>query len=127
MPKSAIIGMVFKRGEQRYECVAIRPHQRIDGRLTKLAVWLTTCPECGEAFEVVCTTSMAWGPTNRRCPLHRNPGQRVEQSARAARRKKCVSNSNPAGTSSRWSSAGDDETALAKAAQQVIGARDEHR
>jgi hypothetical protein len=117
MAKSAIIGMIFKRGVQRYECVAIRPHQRIDGRMTKLAVWITTCPECGEAFEVVCTTSMNRGPGNRRCPLHHNPGQRVEQSARAARRKKCVSNSNPADTSSRLPRAGDGQNAAAKAAQ----------
>ena len=99
MAKSAIIGMVFKRGEQRYECLAIRPHQRIDGRMTKLAVWITNCPECGEAFEVVCTTSMTRGPGNRRCPLHRAPGKRVKQPVQVTLRQNHDSGANLEGTS----------------------------
>ena len=116
MAKSAIIGMVFKRGVQRYECVAIRPHQRIDGRMTKVAVWITDCPECGEAFEVVCTTSITRGPENRRCPLHRAPGERVKQPKQVTLRQNHGSGSHLEGTSGIIGAAdgsvpGDNKTA----------------
>jgi hypothetical protein len=116
MAKSAIIGMIFKRGVQRYECVAIRPHQRIDGRMTKLAVWITTCPECGEAFEVVCTTSMNRGPGNRRCPLHRAPGKKVKELEQVSQRQNHDSCANLEGASGIIGAAdgsvpGDNKTA----------------
>ena len=116
MAKSAIIGMVFKRGAQRYECLAIRPHQRIDGRMTKLAVWITNCPECGEVFEAVCTTSITRGPENRRCPLHRAPGKRVKQPEQVTLRQNRDSGANLEGTrgiigAAGGSVAGDNKTA----------------
>lgn len=91
MAKSAFIGMVFKRGSQRYECVATRPYQRVDGKMTNIAIWRTNCPDCGESFEVICGISMSRGPLNRRCLLHRAPGRRVERSSRATRRRRRVS------------------------------------
>jgi hypothetical protein len=99
MAKSAFIGMAFKRGEQHYECVAIRPYQRGDGKMTKLAVWRANCPECGEAFEVICSISMIRGPLNRRCLLHRAPGKRVERGATDRQRSKRVFVVHPAGVS----------------------------
>ena len=119
MAKSAFIGMVIKRGDQQYECVATRPYQRVDGKMTNLAIWRTNCPDCGGAFEVPCSMSMSRGPRNRRCLLHRAPGKRVERSSRAIRHRKGVSvtrSPEEAGVSGTMASSlpGDHEVAQAQ-------------
>jgi hypothetical protein len=62
---------------QLYRRIAIQPHIRADGTMTKFAVWQSACPTCGGLFTFTSsrTTRLRW-PT-RRCPAHRAPGRRV--------------------------------------------------
>jgi len=70
--------MIRSKGGQQYEFVGPRRHTRRDGTETFLAVWRTTCPQCGESF--LCTTpgeASKFEP-NRRCQKHKRPGQRAK-------------------------------------------------
>lgn len=128
MTQSAFIGMILKRGQQRYECVAIQPYQRANGKMTSLAVWRTNCPQCDQVFEVICGMSMTRGPLNRRCLPHRAPGKRVEQSMRRTSRQKRVSCERPEASCSVTSAVGssllDDHQTAPSEGGAVLAFRD---
>jgi hypothetical protein len=67
---------VVYRG-QLYRRVGIKDHVRVDGSVTQLATWETTCPTCGEAFAIMTTRLRRLHEPTRRCPAHRAPGRRV--------------------------------------------------
>jgi hypothetical protein len=69
---------------QRYTEAGARLYQRRDGSYTNLTVWLSHCPVCDGAFEVLTPAlSKKWEP-NRRCPQHKRPGVPVRRKAGAA-------------------------------------------
>jgi hypothetical protein len=62
---------------QSYRRVGTKSHVRRDGKVTQLAVWQSTCPVCGEAFEFFSSRTTRLREPSRRCPKHRAPGRRV--------------------------------------------------
>ena len=70
------VGLVLVIDDQRYEIVGAIDHVRLDGSPTRLAVWRSTCFECGETFECKCPALML--PETRRCREHKMPGRRID-------------------------------------------------
>jgi hypothetical protein len=62
---------------QTYTRIAIKPHTRANGTPTKVAVWQSTCPVCGEPFQFFSSRTTRLSNPNRRCAAHRAPGRRV--------------------------------------------------
>ena len=63
---------------QCYRRVGTRPLVRADGTTTRLPIWESRCPVCGEPFEITTTARLRrLREPNRRCPQHRAPGRRV--------------------------------------------------
>lgn len=75
------IGLALSIDGQRYEMISEVEHVRLDGEQTKLAMWRSECAECGQPFEFRCSQLSL--PENRRCELHKQPGKRVRDRARA--------------------------------------------
>lgn len=72
-------------GEQRYECVGIKPYTRRDGSQTELLIWRSNCAKCGDSFECTSPAQSENFSPNRRCALHKRPGTKVKSlSMRAA-------------------------------------------
>jgi hypothetical protein len=71
------VGAVVVRAGQLYRLDRIEPHQCRTGRITTLAVWCSTCTDCGASFEF--RSTVAQQPENRRCAMHKRPGFRVGQ------------------------------------------------
>jgi hypothetical protein len=70
------MGTVLSLDEQDYELVGITPHERADGAKTTLLVWDTTCPTCGDGFEVM--SGLSTKGINRRCAGCRVAGKPVK-------------------------------------------------
>jgi hypothetical protein len=81
--RSPPIGLVLLIDDQRYELVTTEPYQRADGEWTSVLIWRSACVDCGAPFTF--TTSKAvprW--LNRRCELHKKPGNKVKHASRAS-------------------------------------------
>ena len=61
--------------DQRYELREIRPYVREDGGSTRLLVWETVCPKCGDPLDVI--TGLTGNQINRRCSDCKRPGKPV--------------------------------------------------
>ncbi len=69
------VGTAITIDGQRFDLVAIEPHRRVDGSMTKLLVWSGNCAVCDTAF-IGKSPSTAM-PGNRRCGAHQARGKRV--------------------------------------------------
>lgn len=72
-----MMGAVREHKGQRYTCTASVPFTRRDGTVSAVLTWQSACADCGEAFAFRAGATK-WEP-NRRCKLHRKPGQRVQK------------------------------------------------
>jgi hypothetical protein len=71
-------GIHFVYRGQRYRRIGLKPHIRVDGGTTQLAIWESRCAECDEAFQFKTTARIRkLRQPNRRCRRHRRPGVRV--------------------------------------------------
>lgn len=62
---------------QVYRRIGEKPHMRVDGTMTRLAIWESCCPVCGATFTMASPRFHKLREPNRRCPEHRAPGRRV--------------------------------------------------
>lgn len=69
------IGTTIALDDQVYELIAIEPHVRKDGVSTLLLVWSTSCAYCADPMLV--RSGLHVAALNRRCDVHKRPGQRV--------------------------------------------------
>jgi len=77
------IGQAVDCGGQRFTCMGISRHTRRDGALTKLAIWIGECSECGDEF-LFAASVRGFRTPNRRCERHRKPGVRSRFARRAS-------------------------------------------
>lgn len=75
------VGAVRLLKGQRYECTAIEPFRRKDGAMSGVAVVVSHCATCGAAFSQLMRIKQAKFEPNRRCAVHKRPGQRVKTPA----------------------------------------------
>lgn len=74
-PTPPAIGFAISIDGQRFDLVALEPHQRRDGAATTLLVWRSECPTCGAGFAGKSPSNST--PQTRRCEQHRAPGKKV--------------------------------------------------
>lgn len=65
------IGDGIALDDQIYNFSRIEPYMRADGNESKLIVWISHCPECGQEFEAKTSFSNVRN-FNRRCVDHRD-------------------------------------------------------
>lgn len=53
---------------QRYQLLCVKPWTRRDGGTSSIAIWRSTCPQCGEVFECATQAVVARFKPARRCP-----------------------------------------------------------
>lgn len=64
-------------GGQEYRLIRFEDHRNRAGQILTLAVWETSCAECGEPMEVKALRGRV--DFNRRCRAHRRPLTRVSR------------------------------------------------
>lgn len=79
------IGQCEERDGLRFECIALRPHQRVTGELTQVATWRGWCTACGEPFTF--DRGITTFKVDRyRCDAHKRPGKPATSEANARMR-----------------------------------------
>jgi hypothetical protein len=97
-----------RHGARTFTQIGERPYQRLDGRMTALAIWQSACVECGTMFQVT-TTIGTTGKSNSfdvvHCLAHRRrrranglrPQPDPIQGQWVADRMKSISRDSPSG------------------------------
>lgn len=62
---------------QQYLEVERFTRPRRDGSVSEIIVWQSACPECGTPFTCTTPATATTFKPNRRCQVHKRPGQRV--------------------------------------------------
>jgi hypothetical protein len=60
-----LVGATIQLDQQTYRLEATQPYRRKDGTASRLLIWRSECPRCGQSFTV--KTGLVTKSLNRRC------------------------------------------------------------